>query len=350
MHTHSLDAWRHSHVFLGEQHSHNERRVWLVVVITAVMMVAEIAGGTMFGSVALTADGWHMATHAAALSISGFAYAIARRRAHDPRYTFGTGKFGELAGYTSAIILALVSVGIVYEAVTRMLDPVPIRFNEALTIAVLGLVVNVVCAWLLGGHSHGHDHHGHHNHSHHDYHHHGHDHAHRHDRDHRHHHHNDAHAQGAAHHHEDGHASDGNHRAAFAHVVADAVTSALAIVALVAASLFGWTWIDPVVGIVGAVLIALWSIGLMRATSAVLLDALPSEETVAKIRGILEANDDRVSDLHLWQLGPGHVGAIVSVVTHDPKPPEHYKAMLRDLEELSHITVEVLHCGNTAGP
>lgn len=312
MHTHSLDAWRHSHVFLGARHGHNERRVWLVVGLTTVMMIAEIAGGMMFGSMALTADGWHMATHAAALSISGLAYVFARRHAHDPRYTFGTGKFGELAGYTSAIILGMVAVGILYEAIARLREPVAIAFNEALTIAVVGLAVNLASAWLLGDHDHDHPH--------------------------------DDHADPHGHEHTHQHALDGNQRAAFAHVVADAATSALAIIALVAASLFGWTWIDPLVGIVGAALIAVWAFGLMRASSAVLLDALPSETTAMNIRRRLETNDDRVSDLHLWQLGPGHMGAIVSIVTHDPQPPEHYKSRLKDIPNLSHTTIEVLRC------
>jgi cation diffusion facilitator family transporter len=287
------------------------------------MMIVEIAGGMMFGSMALTADGWHMATHAAALSISGFAYAFARRHAHDSRFTFGTGKIGDLAGYTSAIILGFVSLGIVYEAVARLRDPVAIEFNEALTIAVVGLLVNVVSAWLLADHDH-HDHH-------HDAHAHTHSHAH-------------AHAHTHAHPHQHRHERDGNQRAAFAHVVADAATSALAIVALVAARAFGWTWIDPLVGIVGAVLIAIWAFGLMRASSAVLLDLLPSEEIAASIRDRLEIDDDRVSDLHLWQLGPGHIGAIVSVVTHNPQAPEHYKSRLKDVPNLSHTTVEVLPC------
>lgn len=314
MHTHSLDAWQHSHLFLGERHGHNERRVWLVVGLTVAMMIVEIAGGMMFGSVALTADGWHMATHAAALSISGISYAFARRHAHNPHYTFGTGKFGELAGFTSAIILGMVSIGVAYEAIARMSAPVAIDFREALVIAGVGLLVNIASAWLLSDHHHHDDaadhHHGHH------------------------HHHAETHA----------HASDGNQRAAFAHVVADAATSALAIVALLAASLFGWTWIDPLVGLVGAVLIAIWAFGLMRSSSAVLLDALPSEETAAAIRRRLETSDDRVSDLHVWQLGPGHIGLIASIVADDPKTPEDYKSRLKDIPNLSHVTVEVFRC------
>ncbi|MCC7250313.1 CDF family Co(II)/Ni(II) efflux transporter DmeF [Hyphomicrobium sp.] len=330
MHTHSLDTWRHSHFFLGAHHQDNERRVWLVVALTTVTMVAEIVGGTIFGSVALTADGWHMATHAAALSISGLAYAFARRQAHNPRYTFGTGKFGELAGYTSAILLGVISIGIVYQAAERFIEPVQIHYTEAMVVAVLGLLVNLVSAWLLSDHDHGHNHH-------HDHHHHYHDGPDMHDHGHHH-----AHAHGHGHAH--GRHADGNRRAAFAHVVADALTSALAILALIAASMFGWTWIDPLVGVVGAVLIAIWALNIMRTTSAVLLDTLPSEETAASVRAALEIGDDRVTDLHLWQLGPGHMGAIVSIVTHDPRPPEHYKAKLSAIPHLSHTTVEVLHC------
>lgn len=323
MHTHSIEDWRHSHVFLGADHKGNERRVWLVVVLTAVTMVAEIVGGTIFGSMALTADGWHMGTHAAALSISGLAYVFARRQARNPRYTFGTGKFGELAGYTSAILLFLVAIGIAYQSFERFLEPVEIRYTEAMAVAVIGLVVNLVSAWLLG---HGHDHHHH-------RHHHNADDGHAHS----HHHHTHDHRQHVHH-------VDGNRRAAFAHVVADALTSALAIFALLTASVFGWQWIDPLVGVVGAILIAAWSLSLIRATSAVLLDALPSEEIAAAIRTEVEQGDDRVSDLHLWQLGPGHLGVIVSVVSHDPQPVAAYRAKLAKIEGLSHITVEVQRC------
>lgn len=316
MPTRSLDSWRHTHVFLGAHHHDHERRVWLIVALTVVTMVAEIVGGMIFGSVAVTADGWHMATHAAALSISGLAYLFARRHAGNPRYTFGTGKFGELAGYTSALLLAVVSLGIVYQAIERMRAPVEIQFSEAMLIAVLGLVVNVLSAWLLAG-DHGHpdtDHHGH-----------GPSHA---------------HVPG----HDRAHAVDGNRRAAFAHVVADAVTSALAIVALIGASVFGWSWIDPAVGLLGALLIAIWAVGLMRSTSAVLLDVMPSEAVSSAIRTKLETGGDRVVDLHVWQLGPGHLGAIVSVVTDDPLPPDHYKARLAAIPHLSHVTVEVARC------
>lgn len=313
MHTHSLDLWRHSHVFLGAQHHGNERRVWLVVALTAVTMVAEIVGGRIFGSVALEADGWHMGTHAAALSISGLAYAVARRQADNRRYTFGTGKFGELAGYTSAILLALAAIGIAYQAFDRFLDPAEIHYVEAMLVAGVGLAVNLVSAWLLG-----------HDHAHHLGEAHGHEHAHA-----------DAHP----------HHADGNRRAAFAHVVADALTSALAIFALLMASLFGWVWIDPLVGVVGAALIAVWSFGLIRATASVLLDAMPSEEIATAVRTEIEQGDDRVVDLHLWQLGPGHLGAIVSIVSHAPQPVSEYRARLAKIPALSHITVEVQQCG-----
>lgn len=310
MHTESLDAWRHHHTFLGERHHDNERRVWLVVALTIVTMVAEIIGGALFGSVALTADGWHMATHAAALSISGVAYVFGRRHTHNPRYTFGTGKFGELAGYTSAVLLAVVSIGIVYQASHRFLDPVDIHYTEAMLVAVLGLLVNVVSAWLLSDHQHG-----------------------------------ERHSEASGHdHHAPAHHEDGNRRAAFAHVAADALTSALAIVALMAASQLGWKWIDPLVGCVGAVLIAVWALALMRRTSATLLDALPSNQIADAVRAALEVGDDRVADLHIWQLGPGHMGAIVSIVTHEPRSPAYYKAKLASIPHLSHTTIEVQHC------
>ncbi|AHB49678.1 cation transporter [Hyphomicrobium nitrativorans NL23] len=309
MHTHSLDLWRHSHVFLGSEHHGNERRVWLVVALTTVTMVAEIVAGSMFGSVALTADGWHMGTHAAALSISGLAYAFARHQAGNPRYSFGTGKFGELAGYTSAVLLALAAIGIAYQAFGRFLDPVEIHYAEAMLVAVVGLVVNLASAWLLG-----------------------HDHA-----------HHPGDAEGHVHSHP--HHADGNRRAAFAHVIADALTSALAIFALLAASLFGWAWIDPLVGVIGAALIAVWSFALIRATASVLLDAMPSDEIARAVRTEIERGDDRVVDLHLWQLGPGHLGAIVSIVSHTPQPVSEYRSRLEKIRGLSHITVEVQQCG-----
>ena len=312
MHAHSIKSWRHHHAFLGERHEHRERRTWLVVALTAVMMVVEIIGGMIFGSMALVADGWHMSTHAGALAIAGFAYWFARKHAHDPRFTFGTGKLGELAGFASAIMLAVVALLIGYESVQRILAPVPISFNEAIAIAVLGLAVNLVTAVLLRDDHHHHDHHGHHDHEHHGHHEH---------KDH-----------------------DTNLRAAYLHVLADALTSVLAIVALLAARFFGWIWMDPVVGILGAIVISVWSIGLIRASGVTLLDMVPDPSLVSRIKERLELNDDRVSDLHIWQVGPGHSALVASVVTDQPQDPSIYKARLNGLQGLSHVTVEVHVC------
>jgi cation diffusion facilitator family transporter len=312
MHSHTLADWRHDHVFLGAAHDRNERRTWAVVGLTAVMMVAEIAGGTIFGSMALLADGWHMSTHAGALAIAAFAYRFARSHARDPRFTFGTGKLGDLAGFTSAIVLAMISLGIGYESVMRIFQPVTIHYPEAIAIAVVGLGVNLVSAWLLGG-----DHHHEHHHAHDD---------HDHDHDHHHHHH------------------DHNLRAAYWHVLADALTSVLAIVGLLAAWTFGWTWLDPAIGIVGALVIAHWSWGLIRGAGAVLLDAAPNKVLAEAIRGRLEIGHDRIADLHVWRLGPGHHGAIVSLVSDHPEPVEHYRDRLSGMHEISHLTIEVHRC------
>jgi cation diffusion facilitator family transporter len=307
MHSHTLDDWKHEHVFLGGAHERNERRTWLVVGLTATMMVAEIAGGTLFGSMALLADGWHMSTHAGALAIAAFAYRFARRHARDPRFAFGTGKLGDLAGFASAIVLALVALMIGYESATRLLQPVPIHYPEATAIAAVGLLVNLLSAWMLGA---GHDH----------------DHGHDHDQD--------------GHHHD----HDYNLRAAFWHVMADALTSVLAIVALLAAWSYGWTWADPAIGIVGALVIGHWSWRLIRESGAVLLDAVPNRALDSAIRQRLEIGHDRIADLHVWRLGPGHHGAIVSLVSDTPQAVEAYKARLADLRGLSHVTVEVLRC------
>lgn len=304
MHTHSLEPWKHQHVFLGARHDQHARRTWFVVALTAVMMVVEIVGGTLFGSMALVADGWHMSTHAGALAIAGFAYLFARRHAHDPRFTFGTGKLGELAGFASAAILAVIALLIGYESVQRILAPVPISFNEAIAIAVVGLVVNLVSALLLRE---GHDHH-----------HHDHDHA-------------------PGHH-------DTNLRAAYLHVLADALTSVLAIVGLLAARFYGWIWMDPAVGIVGAIVIASWSIGLIRSAATTLLDMVPDTPLPSHVRERLETNGDRVSDLHIWRVGPGHSALIASVISDQPQDPAVYKARLQDFPGISHVTVEVHPC------
>ena len=312
MHGHSLSAWRHEHVFLGEAHDRNERRTWAVVGLTAAMMVAGIAGGTIFGSMALLADGWHMSTHAGALAIAAGAYRYARRHARDPRFAFGTGKLGDLAGFTSAIVLAMVSLGIGYESIVRLFQPVTIHYGEAVAIAVVGLAVNLLSARLLWD-----DHHHDHHHDHHD----------------------DDHDDGHDHHHQ-----DHNLRAAYWHVLADALTSVLAIAGLLAAWAYGWTWLDPAIGIVGALVIARWSWSLIRASGAVLLDAAPNASLEKAIRARLEQDEDRIADLHVWRLGPGHHGAIVSLVSDAPQTVETYKARLRDIANLSHITVEVHRC------
>lgn len=311
MHTHSQRDWQHDHVFLGADHRRNERRTWLVVALTASMMVIEIFGGTIFGSMALVADGWHMSTHAAALTIAALAYRYASRHAHNAQFTFGTGKLGELAAFASAMILAVVAVLIGYESLIRLWQPIAISFDQALVIAVVGLVVNLGSAWLLHeGHG---DHHG------------------------------DAHQH---HTHEDGHTHhhDHNLRAAYLHVLADALTSVLAIAALLAGRFYAWNWMDPAVGIVGALVIAHWSIGLMRASGAVLLDVVPDEQLAGEIKRRLEVGDDRLADLHLWRLGPGHIGLIVSIVSDAPREPDAYKARLTGLRGLSHVTVEVHAC------
>jgi len=323
MHSQDLDRWRHEHVFLGQHHARNEARTWAVVAITAAMMVAEIVGGSLFGSMALTADGWHMSTHAAALGVAGWAYLYARRRAHDPRYAFGTGKVGELAGFTSAVVLAIIAVLIAYESALRLLHPVAIAYGQAMAIAAVGLVVNVVSAWLLSD-SHDHHHHGH-GHAHHEHDHHDHDHDHAHD--------------GDQHHHR-----DLNLRAAYMHVLADAATSVLAIASLGVGWMFGWSAADPIIGIVGAGVILSWSATLIRDAAAVLLDRVPLNGLDARIRRHLEIKGDRIADLHVWRLGPGHHAAIVSVVSDRPQDPAVYKRRIAHLRGLSHVTVEVHPC------
>jgi len=310
MHSHSLDQWTHDHVFLGAQHGRNERRTWVVVALTVIMMVGEIAAGSFFGSMALLADGWHMATHAAALGIAGIAYLFARQYADHARFAFGTGKFGELAAFSSALILVLIAVQIAYESVLRLMLPVPIVYGEAIAVACLGLCVNLASAWLLRD-SHDHHHHGR-------------------DQDH-----------AATHHH---HHHDNNLRAAYLHVLADAATSVLAIAALVVAMLAGWAWADPAVGIIGSFVIASWALRLIRDAGSVLLDVSADKPLEAVIRARLETRGDRVTDLHLWQIGPGHRAAVISVLSDQPLPPATYKRRLRGLKGLSHVTVEVELC------
>jgi cation diffusion facilitator family transporter len=317
----------HSHVFLGEGHERNERRTWTVIALCAFMMVAEVAGGLLFGSIALVADGLHMSTHASALLLAALAYRYARRHADDDRFSFGTGKFGDLAGFTSAIVLAMVALLIGYEALTRFIWPVSISFNEAIPIAGLGLIVNVASVVLLSGgpdrHAHGHDH----------------GHGHEYDReaqfDHEHQHeHEHLHAAGAAH-------RDNNLRAAVIHVLADAAVSVLVIIGLLFGRFLGWTWMDPAVGLIGAVVIAAWAYTLVRDTGAVLLDMTPDRGMVERMRAMIETDGDRLTDLHLWRLGPGHLGAIVSVATRQERGPDYYQTLLGRFRALSHVTVEV---------
>ncbi|KWF72342.1 cation transporter [Burkholderia multivorans] len=327
----------HDHIFLGAAHERNERRTWAVIALCAAMMVAEIVGGSLFGSLALVADGLHMSTHAGAMLIAALAYTYARRHARDPRFVFGTGKLGDLAGFTSAIVLAMIALLIGYEAVVRLLAPVPIRFGEAIPIAVVGLIVNIVSAWLLSGdHHHGHDHHGHHHNHNHD-HDHNHNHNHDHEHDHAHAHAHDAHTPSAA------TTRDHNLRSAYIHVIADAAVSLLTIVGLLLARAFGWIWMDPLAGIVGALVIANWSYGLMRDTGGVLLDMNADRRLTERVRHALEHDGDTVADLHVWRVGPGHMSAIVSVTTDDPtRDACFYHGLLRHIGGLSHVTVEVL--------
>ncbi|RED16681.1 CDF family Co(II)/Ni(II) efflux transporter DmeF [Parasphingopyxis lamellibrachiae] len=300
----------HDHIFLGDNHERNERRTWFVIALTSIMMVVEITAGAIFGSMALVADGWHMSTHAAAMLIAALAYIFARRNARNPRFTFGTGKVGDLAAFASAIILALVALLIGWESLVRLANPISISFPQAIFVAVIGLIVNLVSAWLLRE-----DHDHHHGHGHHE-----HDHQHQHEH----------------------HGRDQNLRAAYLHVLADALTSVLAIIALVAGSMYGWIWLDPVMGIVGALVIARWSWGLMRDTGATMLDyRRPNDPIEAKIRSVVLEAGDRITDLHVWQLGPGHHAAIVAVATENAQSPAAYRDRLAKVAGLSHITVEV---------
>jgi len=310
------DFTSHNHVFLGEGHEKNERRTLMVIALCSLMMVAEIIGGLLFGSIALVADGLHMSTHASALLLAAVAYSYARRHADDMRFTFGTGKLGDLAGFSSAIVLAMIALLIGYEALTRFIWPVPISFNQAIPIAVLGLIVNIASVLLLsgGGHDHGHSH--------------GDSHA-AHDHEHEH-----EHAQGAA-------QRDNNMRAAVVHVLADAAVSVLVIVGLLFGRFLGWTWMDPVVGLCGAVVIAAWSYGLVRDTGAVLLDMNPDRGMAERMRATIETDGDRLTDLHLWRLGPGHLAAILSVATQRQRGPEYYRSLLSRFRALSHVTVQV---------
>ncbi len=307
--THDTATWQHDHIFGLDRHQAGEKRTHWVIGLTIVTMIVELVAGYLTGSMALTADGWHMSTHAAALSISAFAYAFARRNAGNPRFTFGTGKVGPLGGFASAVALAIVALLMAAESLHRLAEPVPVRFREAILVAVIGLIVNVVSAWLLRAqdhHHHGHEH-GHH---------HGHD-------DHR----------------------DHNLQAAYLHVLADALTSLTAIVALTCGMFLGWVWMDPLMGVVGSVIIAIWARGLLKDTAKVLLDAEENQSRKRRIRELLsEEKGLEIVDLHLWRVGSTKLGCIISLVTHNPQPSEHYKRLLETMPELAHLTVEINHC------
>lgn len=407
----------HDHIFLGAAHDSNERKTWAVIALCSAMMLIEIVGGSLFGSLALVADGLHMSTHAGAMLIAALAYSYARKHATNSSFVFGTGKLGDLAGFTSAIVLAMIALLIGYEAISRLLSPVPIHFGEAIPIAVVGLLVNIASVWLLSGDDHGHSH----GHSH------GHDHNHPEDE----HAHDEEvqriftpsgvfalsifedgvppvfriapetansklplqsvsvttvrpdgtqqsftfvdrggylesneeipepHAFKAVfqlpegehtvefeeHEHDDVHeaaARDHNIRSAYIHVMADAAVSVLAIIGLVLARTFGWLWMDPLAGVIGALVIANWSCGLIRDTGGILLDMNPDRKMVDNVRQVIEGHGDKVLDLHVWRVGPGHMSAVVSVVTNEPqRSPGFYHAALKRFKGLSHVTVEV---------
>ncbi len=307
MHHADSNPLAHDHNFLSASHDAHERSTRYVVALTAAMMVVEIVAGLWTGSMALLADGIHMATHAGALGVAAFAYWFAKRHANNPRFTFGTGKVGDLAGFASALVLAIFAIGIAVESAQRFVSPLTIAYTEAIWIAVLGLVVNLASAWLLGAdHHHGHDH------------------------DHHHHHHH-AHA-------------DNNLRSAYFHVLADALTSVLAIVALLAGMYLGWAWMDAAMGLVGAFVIGRWSWSLLRDTAAVLVDAEAASQRYTEVREALEDRDAAIGDLHIWRIGPGKYAVIASLIAGDPLAPDHYASRLSEHAEYVHVTIEVHRC------
>ncbi|WP_394200093.1 cation diffusion facilitator family transporter [Shewanella waksmanii] len=334
---------KHTHHHQFEQHNHQgERRTFIVLMITIITMMVEIVAGTLYGSMALLADGWHMGTHAAAFGITQFAYRYARKHANSDKFSFGSGKVSVLGGYTSAIALGIVALLMVVESVHRLFSPQAIQFNEAIIVAIIGLVVNVVCMWLLhaDGHDHGHSH----EHSH------GHEHGHSHSHSHEHsngHGHSHSHEHGGHHNHDHNHnhghshSHDHNLRAAYMHVLADALTSLLAISALIVGKFLGWTWLDPIMGIVGAIVITKWAIGLMRQTSPILLDESMPEKLRQSIAQALEQQGCQVVDLHVWKVTASHYSAAIAVVAEQPQSADFYKQKLQKFANISHLTVEV---------
>ena len=315
---HGTEAWRHTHIF-DDGNPAAERGARLVMWITLAMMLTEIVAGLVFNSMALLADGWHMATHAFAIGLSAFAYAMARRFANDGRFAFGTWKIEILASFTSALFLLAVATAMVWESVQRWLHPESISFDQALVVAAIGLGFNLLSAWLLGhGHGHGHDH------AHSEG---GHDHAHEHG----------------------GSGEDLNLRAAYVHVLADALTSVFAIVALLAGKYAGWAWLDALVGLLGAIVIGKWAIGLLRETGLILLDSEMDQPVVREIREAIEGDgDSAVADLHVQRVGVGQFAVVATIVTHRARTAEEYRERLCVHEELVHFNLEVQHCRSCA--
>ncbi len=304
MHKQILDKWQHSHNFLVDRQQ-AEKRTQIVMILTAITMIVEIITGLLFGSIALLADGWHMATHVGAFAITLFAYQYARKNVNNPRYTFGTGKVSVLGGFASAVALGVIALVMVLESGMRLIEPQIIQFNQAIGVAVIGLIINVISAFLLQDN---HDHHHHHKHQH-------------------------------EHHH------DHNLQAAYIHVLADALTSILAIIALCGGKFFGWIWMDAVMGFVGAGVITKWAYNLIQDTSTVLLDGTSNKDIQLAIVNAIEENaDNRVVDLHLWHLNQDDLAVTISLVTHYPKPPEYYKNLLQDIPSLVHVLIEVNPC------
>lgn len=361
MHTTDLSNYSHDHGFGQHKRSPGERKTLIVALLTLVFMVVEVAAGIVYGSMALLADGLHMGSHAVALGIAVAAYIYARKRAGDPRFSFGTGKVNALGGFTGALLLAVFALGMAWESVERFIIPVEIVFNQAIAVAVLGLLVNGVSVLLLGvdhGHEHGHGHengHGHkHGHGHEHKHGHGHEHEHGHGHEPKHepkHEHEHGHKEGG---HAGGprHKHDHNLQSAYLHVLADALTSVLAIIALLAGKYFDLVWLDPAMGIVGAILVARWSWALLRKTGRVLLDYQASSEECSQLREALEAEgDDRVADLHVWSIGPGIRAACITIVSHDPLPAGAYRSRIPKRLGIQHATLEIHACpGLVASP
>ena len=319
-----LGPWTHEHVFLGVHHQRNAKKTQAVVWLCAGTMVAEIAGGVWFQSLAVVADGVHMATHVTALAIAAFAYSYATRHARNPDFAFGTGKVGDLAAFASAIVLAVIAFGVAGESIDHLLRPPAIGFAVAIPLAALGLAVNIASALLLReDHGHPHHDHAHHDHAHHDH---------------------ARHSLDRDHHHR-----DLNLRAAYIHVLGDAGVSVLALIGLAAGLFLGWVWMDAAMGLVGAAVIANWAWGLARAAGAVLLDRRPGLDLDVAVRSRLEQGDARVADLHLWRVGPGHVAAAITLVSARPLSPDDYKRRLKGLAQLSHVTIEVAPAGNGRG-